>query len=51
MRAIIHQATRIDGNVLSQQKIIGKLTNEIKMKKIDDKLFNWIFKSSNSHES
>ena len=47
MRAIIHQATRIDGNILSRNKIIGRLTNEVRMKKIEEKLFNWIFKSSN----
>jgi hypothetical protein len=43
MRAMIHQATRIDGNVLNSEKVIGRLTNTVKMKRIEDKLFNWIF--------
>jgi hypothetical protein len=43
MRAMIHQATRIDGNVLKGDKIIGKLTDTVKMHKIEEKLFNWIF--------
>jgi hypothetical protein len=43
MRAMIHQSTRIDGNILKKDKIIGKLTNLVKMRKIEDKLFNWMF--------
>lgn len=48
MRAIIHQSTRIDGNVLNEHRVIGRLINEVRMKKIEDKLFNWVFKSTTS---
>lgn len=43
MRALIHQSTRIDGNVLSQHWLLGEITNDIVKQKIDNKLFNWIF--------
>ncbi len=43
MRAIIHQSTRIDGNVLSNNRIIGKITNRVSQDKIENKLLNWIF--------
>lgn len=44
MRAIICQATRIDGNALSQNKLIGKITDVNLMSKIENKLSNWIFR-------
>jgi hypothetical protein len=43
MKVLINQATRIDGNVLSSKKIIGKVTNEKKRAEIEEKLINWIF--------
>lgn len=43
MRAVIHQATRIDGNVLNSKKLIGKITNQILQDQIDNKLLNWLF--------
>ncbi|MDP3764566.1 MAG: hypothetical protein Q8Q95_03010 [bacterium] len=43
MRAVICQATRIDGNVLSQNKLIGKITDTNLMNKIENKLLNWVF--------
>lgn len=46
MRAIIHQATRVDGNTLSRNLHIGKITNTKVQKQIEDKLFNWIFSSN-----
>lgn len=43
MRALIHQATRIDGCVLSKSKIIGTITNSVVKDEIENKLFEWIF--------
>lgn len=43
MRAIIHQATRVDGNVLSLNKKIGRITNAVVQQKIENKLLEWIF--------
>lgn len=43
MRAIVHQATRIDGNVLDTNKLIGKITDVITQQQIEEKLLNWIF--------
>ena len=47
MRAMIHQSTRIDGNSLSLDKIIGKVTDNIKKEQIENKLFDWIFGNTN----
>jgi len=47
MRAVIHQATRVDGNVLKNKNIIGQVTNKVKQKSIESKLFNWIFDNPN----
>ncbi len=43
MRAMIHQATRIDGNVLHASRMIGRVINNTLQKEIEEKLFNWIF--------
>lgn len=43
MRAVIHQATRIDGCVLQAPWLLGKITDVVVQKKIEDKLFNWLF--------
>lgn len=43
MRAIICQATRIDGNVLSSNRIIGKITSSVSKRSIENKLLDWIF--------
>ncbi len=43
MRAIIHQATRIDGNVLSQDKFIGRITDKFLQNTIENKLLEWLF--------
>lgn len=43
MRAIIHQATRIDGCVLNTNRLIGKITDSVVKTKIEDKLIDWIF--------
>lgn len=43
MRAVIHQATRIDGNVLLTRERIGRLTDTVVQRKIEDKLIDWIF--------
>jgi hypothetical protein len=44
MRAVIHQATRVDGNVLNSDKLIGKLNNSMAQQYIENKLLDWIFK-------
>jgi hypothetical protein len=46
MRAMIHQSTRIDGNALPSNEIIGKVTDNVKKEKIENKLFSWIFGGS-----
>ncbi|MFC1615407.1 hypothetical protein ACFL2L_01270 [Patescibacteria group bacterium] len=46
MRAIVHQSTRIDGCALKQERIIGKLTDQLIQSKIESKLFNWIFEAT-----
>jgi hypothetical protein len=43
MRAVIHQATRIDGNVLNKKWLLGKITNNKIQEIIENKLLNWIF--------
>lgn len=43
MRAIIHQATRIDGNTLNKDKIIGTITDKITQDAIENKLLDWLF--------
>ena len=43
MRAVIHQATRIDGNVCREKDIIGTLTDKTIQNEIEEKLFHWIF--------
>lgn len=43
MRAVIHQSTRIDGNVLDKTKIIGKITDTVVQGKIENKMLKWIF--------
>lgn len=43
MRAMIHQATRIDGNALSGKKLIGAINDKIVQEKIQTKLFDWLF--------
>lgn len=43
MRAMIHQATRIDGCVLNSDDLIGKINDINLMKRIEDKLINWLF--------
>ena len=43
MRALIHQATRVDGNVFKQDKIIGKISNNVIKQKIENKLFKWLW--------
>ncbi len=43
MRAIICQATRIDGCIFSQNSLIGKIQNIVLREKIETKLLNWIF--------
>ena len=42
-RAMVHQATRIDGNAIVKSGIVGKLTNEVTQKALEDKLFSWLF--------
>src|SRR5581483_1393279 len=42
-RAIISQATRIDGGALLSSTLIGEITNEAIKGTIESKLFNWIF--------
>lgn len=43
MRAIIHQATRIEGCVLNKGNLIGRITDKIIQQKIEEKMFSWIF--------
>lgn len=43
MRAMIHQSTRIDGNTLLINEVIGILIDNVKRGKIENKLLNWIF--------
>ena len=43
MRAIVCQATRIDGCVISTNRLLGKITDIVLKNKIENKLFNWIF--------
>lgn len=43
MRAVIHQATRIDGNVLNTNRLIGKIVNLTLQSEIENKLLNWLF--------
>lgn len=45
MRAVICQSTRIDGNVLQKGSIIGRITDSVLQKNIENKLLNWIFPS------
>lgn len=42
MRAMIHQATRIDGNVLNRQRLIGKVNNSVLQIQIENKLREWL---------
>ncbi len=44
MRAIISQATRVDGNVFNQARLIGNITDLSVRGKIENKLFDWLFK-------
>lgn len=44
MRAVIHQATRIDGNVFRDDMLIGKVNNVVVQQNIENKLFNWLWK-------
>lgn len=43
MRAMITQATRIDGTTLKKSELIGKLTDILVQKEIENKLMGWIF--------
>lgn len=43
MRAIICQASRLDGSALKTNMLIGKLTNSVVQTEIEDKLFSWLF--------
>lgn len=43
MRAIICQATRADGNVISDKAFIGKVTNEVTKSQIENKMLAWLF--------
>lgn len=43
MRVIISQSTRIDGNALAKNQLVGKITDLVVQKRIEEKLFNWIF--------
>lgn len=43
MRAVIHQATRVDGNVFRNDMLIGKINNSVVQYNIENKLFEWIW--------
>jgi hypothetical protein len=43
MRAIISQSTRVDGNVLKERNIIGRVIDKTKQSKIENKLLDWLF--------
>lgn len=43
MRAIVCQATRIAGNIISERHLLGRLTDETLKKKIESKLIDWLF--------
>ena len=43
MRAVLCQATRADGNVIQTKHVIGKITDEVLKKTIEDKLFAWLW--------
>lgn len=43
MRAIIHQATRVDGNVCERKDVIGIVTDKVIQEEIQNKLFEWLF--------
>lgn len=43
MRAVITQSSRIDGNLLTEKMLIGKLTNQTIQSKIENKLLSWLF--------
>ena len=43
MRAVIHQATRLDGCILSEQNLIGRLNDAVVMRRIEDSLVDWLF--------
>lgn len=43
MRALIFQATRVDGNVLHSKTLIGKLSSSKVKSEIENKLLEWIF--------
>lgn len=44
MRAVVHQATRFDGNVFRGDMLVGKINNTVIQKKIEDKLLDWLWK-------
>jgi len=43
MRAVIHQATRLDGCILSERDLIGRLCDIVVMRRIEDSLIDWLF--------
>lgn len=45
MRAVICQATRADGNVVSDRTLVGKITDQVTRLKIENKLLDWLFAS------
>lgn len=43
MRAVICQSTRVDGNVLRNKDRVGVVNDVLIRKRIEDKLFQWLF--------
>jgi hypothetical protein len=44
MRAVIHQATRIDGNVFRNNMLIGRINNAVVQQNIENRLLDWLWK-------
>lgn len=44
MRAVIHQVTRLNGNVIRSEDLIGEINNKSVIDEIENKLLDWVFK-------
>lgn len=43
MRAVITHATRVDGNVFHSRNLIGRITDTLVQRKLDNKMLDWLF--------
>jgi hypothetical protein len=45
IRAVIYQATRIDGGAFNTHDVLGKVTDRVVQERIETKLISWLFPS------